>query len=166
MCADGGHDDVLIFRLDKRTACRHGVSRRTGRRGDDDTVAVKARDRHAVTVCRDADAVHVSAMDDHVIEHRLRTDDTFVAHELHIEHHAAADRILPVCDLEQNVQLIVLEPRQKAFAAEVHADDRDRMVAHLRGDVQNRPIAAHNDDESRVLRRFRKRLRRNAVRQI
>ena len=164
--ADRRHDDVFVFRFDERSARRHGVSRRAGRRGDNDTVTVKACDRHVVAVCRDADAVHVPAVDDHVVEHGLRTDDPIVAHELHIKHHAAADRILSVCDLEQDIQLVVLQTGQKALAAEIHADDRDRMVAHLRGDVQNRPIAAHDDNESRVLCRFRKRLRRNVVRQI
>jgi hypothetical protein len=105
-------------------------------------------------------------VDDHVVEHGLRTDDPIVAHKLHIQHHTAADRILSVRDLEQDIQLVVLEPRQKALAAEIHADDRCRMVAHLGCNVQDRPIAAHDDDESRVPRRLRKRLRRNVVRQI
>ena len=166
MRADRRHDDVFVFRFDERSARRHGVSRRAGRRGDNDTVTVKARDRHTIAVRCDADAVHVPAVNDHIVEHGLRTDDPIVAHELHIEHHAAADRILSVCDLEQDIQLVVLQTGQKALAAEIHADDRYRMVAHLGCNVQDRPIAAHDDDETCVPRRLRERLRRNIVRQI
>ena len=106
------------------------------------------------------------AVNDHIVEHGLRTDDPIIAHKLHIKHHAAADRILPVCDLEQDIQLVVLQTGQKALPAEIHTDDRYRMVAHLGCNVQDRPIAAHDDDKACVLRRFRKRLRRNVVRQI
>ena len=106
------------------------------------------------------------AVNDHIVEHGLRTDDPIVAHELHIKHHAAADRILSVRDLEQDIQLVVLQTGQKALAAEIHADDRYRMVAHLGCNVQDRPIAAHDDDKARVPRRLRERLRRNVVRQI
>ena len=164
--ADGRHDDVFIFRLDERAAGRHGVGRGTGRRGDDDTVTVKARDGHAITISGHADAVYVPAMNDHVVEHRLRADGPLIAHELHIEHHAPADRIFPVRDLEQHVQLIVLQTGQKSLAAEVHTDDRDRVVAKCDCNMQDRPIAAHDDDECGILSRLLQQLHRDILRQI
>ena len=164
--ADGRHDDILVFRLDERAAGRHGIGRGTSRRGDNDAVAVEARDGHAVAISGHADAVHMTAVDDHVVEHRLRADDPLIAHELHIEHHAPADRILPIRDLEQHIQLVVLQAGQKSLAAEIHADDRDRMVTQRDCNMQDRPIAAHDDDERSIVRGGLQRPHRDIPRQV
>ena len=164
--ADGRHDDVFIFRLDERAAGRHGVGRGAGRRGDDDAVAVEARDGHAVAISGHTDAVYVPAVNDYIVEHRLCADDPFITHKLHVKHHAPADRIFSVRDLEQNVQLIVLQTGQKSLAAEIHTDDRDWVVTQRDRDVQDRPVAAHDDDERGVLRRLLQWLHRDILRQI
>ena len=108
----------------------------------------------------------MAAVDDHVVEHRLRADDPLVAHELHVEHHAPADRILSVRDLEQNIQFIVLQTGQESLASEVHADDWDWMVTKRDRNVQDRPITAHDDDQRSILCRKLQRLDRDIFRQI
>ena len=70
------------------------------------------------------------------------SSDLLIAHELHIEHHAPADGIFPVRDLEQHVQLVFLQTGQKSLAAEVHTDDRDRVVAKCDCNMQDCPVAA------------------------
>ena len=137
--------------MDDRAAGRQGVGRRSGRRGDDQTVGLVGRDVLTVDGQPQVDDARQGALGDHhVVEDRLARESAPLAHQRHLQRHAAIDAVASLKHLVQDrVDLVQPGFGEEPEAAQVDSQDRPRPRGEGARHRQQRAVAAHDDVQIR-----------------